>query len=100
MGHSKENVMNEDRRSDTRVEARKSQKNGMNDTTHHLPQAKIQKDPLAWFFWALPVAAAGLCGWFILHDLVFAGPPITIYFQDAQGLQEQNSMVRYHGIKI
>jgi len=83
-----------------RMEARKSQKNGMNDTVHHLPKAKIQKDPLAWFFWALPVAAAMLCAWFILHDFVFAGPTITIYFQDAQGLQEQNSMLRYRGIRV
>jgi paraquat-inducible protein B len=92
--------MNEHRRSDMPVEARKPQKNGTNDETHHLPKAKIQKDPLAWFFWALPVAAAVLCGWFVLHDFVFAGPTITIYFQDAQGLQEQNSMLRYRGIKI
>jgi paraquat-inducible protein B len=92
--------MNEDRRSDTRLEARKSQKDGTNEAMHHLPKAKIQKDPLSWFFWALPVAAAGLCCWFVFHDFVFAGPTITIYFQDAQGLQEQNSMVRYRGIKI
>lgn len=72
----------------------------MSDTTRHLPKAKIQKDPLSWFFWALPVAAAALCCWFVLNDFVFSGPTITIYFQDAQGLQEQNSMLRYHGIKV
>ncbi|HEX3625510.1 MAG TPA: MlaD family protein [Verrucomicrobiae bacterium] len=72
----------------------------MSEAIHHMPKAKIQKDALSWFFWTLPVAAAGLCAWFILQDFVFAGPTITIYFQDAQGLQEQNSMLRYRGIKI
>jgi paraquat-inducible protein B len=46
------------------------------------------------------VAAAALCGWFILHDFVFAGPTITIYFQDADGLQEENSTVKYRGVEI
>ena len=41
-----------------------------------------------------------MCCWFLLHDFVFAGPTVTIYFQDAQGLQEQNSMLRYRGIKV
>jgi paraquat-inducible protein B len=72
----------------------------MSEATQHLPKAKIQKDGLTWFFWTLPVAAAVLCCWFLLHDFVFAGPTITIYFQDAQGLQEQNSMLRYRGIKV
>ena len=41
-----------------------------------------------------------MCGWFLLHDFVFAGPTITIYFQDASGLQEKNTMVKYRGIRI
>jgi paraquat-inducible protein B len=65
-----------------------------------LPRAKIEKDFMTWFIWALPVAAALLCGWFILRDFVFAGPTITIYFQDAEGLQPQNSMLKYRGVDI
>lgn len=72
----------------------------MSERTHSLPKAKIQKDTLSWFFWLLPIGAAGLCAWFVLHDFVFAGPTITIYFQDAEGLQEQNSMIKYRGINI
>ncbi|HXC36810.1 MAG TPA: MlaD family protein [Candidatus Acidoferrales bacterium] len=72
----------------------------MNEAIHHLPKAKIQKDALSWFFWALPIAAAGLCAWFILKDFVFAGPTITVYFQDAQGLQEENSVIKYRGIQV
>ncbi|HUA66765.1 MAG TPA: MlaD family protein [Alphaproteobacteria bacterium] len=92
--------MNEDRSNDGRAEAGKSQRRAANGPIHQLPKAKIQNDALSWFFWALPVAAAVMCGWFLLHDFVFAGPTITIYFQDAQGLQEQNSMLRYRGIKV
>jgi paraquat-inducible protein B len=72
----------------------------MSEATYHLPKAKIQKDALSWFFWTLPIAAAGLCAWFILNDFVFAGPAITVYFQDAQGLQEQNSVIKYRGIQV
>jgi paraquat-inducible protein B len=72
----------------------------MSEKTKTLPKAKIEKDFMTWFIWLLPVAAAGLCGWFLLHDFVFSGPTVTIYFQDADGLQEQNSMVKYRGIKI
>jgi paraquat-inducible protein B len=72
----------------------------MTEKTKSLPKAKIEKDVLSWFIWALPVAAAGLCGWFLLHDYVFAGPTITVYFQNADGIEEQNSMVKYRGIKI
>lgn len=72
----------------------------MSEKKSQLPKAKIEKDFMTWFIWLLPIAAAGLCTWFVLHDFVFAGPTITIYFQDADGLEEQNSMVKYHGIKI
>lgn len=72
----------------------------MTETIRHLPRAKIQRDGLTWFFWALPIVAVGMCVWFLLHDFIFAGPTITIYFQDAQGLQEQNSMLRYRGIRV
>jgi paraquat-inducible protein B len=72
----------------------------MSEKARSLPKAKIQKDAFSWFVWALPVAAAGLCGWFILHDFIFAGPTITIYFQEADGLQEKNSMVKYRGVQI
>jgi paraquat-inducible protein B len=72
----------------------------MSDKTHPLPKAKIQKDALSWFFWTLPVGAAALCGWFLLHDFVFAGPTVTIYFDQADGLQVQNTMVKYRGINI
>jgi paraquat-inducible protein B len=72
----------------------------MSEKTHGLPKAKIEKDFMTWFIWLLPAAAIALCGWFVLHDFVFAGPTITIYFQDADGLQEKNTMIKYRGITV
>jgi paraquat-inducible protein B len=72
----------------------------MSEKFHGLPQAKVEKSYLTWSLWLLPIIAAAVCVYFVLHDVVFAGPTITIYFQNADGLQEQNSMVKYRGIKI
>lgn len=83
-----------------RAQILEKKENNMSGKAHSLPKAKIQKDVLTWFFWTLPVGAAALCGWFLLNDFVFAGPTITIYFQNADGLQEENSMVKFRGINI
>ncbi|HEY1663320.1 MAG TPA: MlaD family protein [Verrucomicrobiae bacterium] len=72
----------------------------MNEKSHGLPKAKVEKNYFSWALWLVPLAAVGMCVYFVLHDVVFAGPTITIYFQSADGLQEQNSMVIYRGIKI
>lgn len=68
--------------------------------TETLPKAKIEKDFISWFIWGLPVAAVALCVWFLLRDFVFAGPTVTIYFQDTDGLQVKNSMVIYRGVEV
>src|SRR5258708_32708176 len=72
----------------------------MNEKLHALPKAKIEKTFLNWIFWIVPVAAAGLCAYFILHDVIFAGPGITIYFQNADGLEQENSTIKYRGANI
>ena len=72
----------------------------MNENMRALPKAKIEKSRFSWFLWLIPIAAALLCAWYVCHDYIFAGPTITIYFQNAEGLQEQNSLVQYRGVKI
>lgn len=72
----------------------------MSEKMHGLPKAKIEKSYLTWSLWLIPIIAAGVCVYFILHDLVFSGPTITIYFQNADGLQEKNSMIKYRGIQV
>jgi paraquat-inducible protein B len=72
----------------------------MNEERVALPKAKIEKSRLSWFLWFIPIAAALLCAWYVCCDIIFAGPTITIYFQNAAGLQEQNSLVQYRGVTI
>lgn len=67
---------------------------------HGIPRARIEKSYLTWVFWAVPLAAIALCAYFLFEDYIFSGPTVTIYFNEAQGLQEKNSMVKYLGIKI
>jgi paraquat-inducible protein B len=72
----------------------------MSERLPALPKAKIERSRFRWWLVIIPVAAALLCAWYVCQDVVFVGPSITIYFQDADGLQEQNSLVQYRGVKI
>jgi paraquat-inducible protein B len=79
---------------------RRRRKNTMSENTGALPKAIIEKTRLTWVLWLVPIAAAGLCGWFIFRDVVLQGPAITIYFQNIEGLQEQNSFLQYRGAQV
>jgi paraquat-inducible protein B len=72
----------------------------MNETRHAPPKARMEKSRMGRFVWLIPLGAALLCAWYVGRDFVFAGPTITIYFQNVDGLQEQNSLVQYRGEKI
>ena len=72
----------------------------MAERVHGLPHAKIERTVLRWFFWAVPVAAAGLVAFFVTRDIVMSGPTITIYFQSADGLEQENSYIKYRGANI
>lgn len=72
----------------------------MSERSQGLPKARIEKTFLNWFFWAVPVAAAGLVAYFVLRDVIYTGPTVTIYFQSADGLEVQNSFVKYRGANI
>jgi len=68
--------------------------------THSLPRAKIKHSRLAWWLWLVPIGAVLLCVWFVYRDYIAAGPMITIYFQDASGLEPNNSEVHYLGATV
>jgi paraquat-inducible protein B len=72
----------------------------MNEEMRGLPKAKIEKSHFGLFLWLIPMAAALLCGWYLCRDYIFAGPTITIYFQNADGLLEQTSLLQYRGVRI
>ncbi|HEY5232538.1 MAG TPA: MlaD family protein [Verrucomicrobiae bacterium] len=72
----------------------------MDEKSHAPPKAIIKKSHLSWFLWLIPVAAALLCARFVCDDIISAGPTVTIFFENAGGLQAQNSLVKYRGVKI
>jgi paraquat-inducible protein B len=65
-----------------------------------LPKAQIKKTRRAWWLWAIPLGAAALCVWFVYRDYIATGPLITIYFNDASGLEENNTQIRYLGATV
>src|SRR5580692_9514103 len=65
-----------------------------------LPSAIIAKGHLTWLLWLIPLGAACLCAWFVYHDFVSTGPTITIYFQDADGLEEKNTQLKFRGATV
>ncbi len=72
----------------------------MNEATHAVPKANTGRSRFGWLMWLVPMAAALLCVWYASQDIMNAGPVITIYFQNAGGLQEKNSFIQYRGVNI
>jgi len=65
-----------------------------------LPKAEIKKTRHAWWLWLVPLGALALCTWFVYRDYIATGPVITIYFQDASGLEENNTQIRLLGATV
>src|SRR4051812_37121711 len=71
-----------------------------NETVGTLPKAEIKRTRRAWWLWIVPLGALALCAWFVYRDYIATGPVITIYFQDASGLEENNTQLRYLGATV
>ncbi len=65
-----------------------------------LPRAKIESSRLGWLLWLVPLGAIALCVWFVFRDFIATGPTVTIYFENADGLEEQNTQVRFRGAMV
>ena len=72
----------------------------MNETPPAPPRAKIVRSRMNRWLGLIPLAALLLCGWYLCQDYLFKGPVITIYFQNVEGLQENNSLLQYRGESI
>jgi paraquat-inducible protein B len=64
-----------------------------------LPKARIQKTRFSWLYWLVPVGAVALCGWFVYRDVIAGGPTVSIFFQDADGV-EKNTQVKFRGANV
>lgn len=65
-----------------------------------LPSAAVKKSRLTWWLWLIPAGALAVCAWFVFRDYIATGPLITIYFQDTEGLEAENTMVSYRGANV
>ena len=65
-----------------------------------LPKARIERSRTNWLYWLFPLAAIGVCCWFFYRDVLSRGPTITIYFQNAEGLEENNTQIQFRGARV
>ncbi len=65
-----------------------------------LPKARIKRGRSSWLLWLVPLGAAALCAWFAYRDFASSGPEITIFFNNADGLEEGNTQVKYRGANV
>ncbi len=74
--------------------------NSDDEQSRALPKAEIKKTRHAWWLWLVPFGALALCAWFVYRDYIATGPVISIYFQDASGLEENNTQIRLLGATV
>lgn len=73
----------------------------MNAKPHiDMPTSKLVKKAKFSAVWAVPVIAAIVAGWLVFISVRQAGPMITIAFNDGNGLQVNQTVLKYHGIRV
>ena len=65
-----------------------------------LPRAKIREQTRFPMIWTLPVIAAVAAGWLVFKSVREAGPVISIQFNDGSGIQANQTVLKYHGVRI
>ena len=68
--------------------------------TGHFPPAKITKQPRPVLIWGISLIAAAISGWLIFKQMTELGPLIEIQFNNGSGLQANQTVVKYHGVRI
>ncbi len=65
-----------------------------------VPHAKLARRATLSFIWSIPVIAAVVATILVVGNLQKFGPVITIQFASANGLDANQSVVRYRGVRI
>ncbi len=65
-----------------------------------LPKATVKQGGRSWALWLVPLGAVALCVWFAYRDFISTGPAITIYFENADGLETKNTLLKFRGAKV
>lgn len=66
----------------------------------HLPHARTRRQKLLAWVWLVPGVAAFTVLWLGWQSLQTRGPLITIVFDDAEGLDEGHTPVRYKSVQV
>lgn len=69
-------------------------------STSHVPHARSRRQKLFAWVWLIPVVAAFTVLWLGWQSLATRGPLITIVFDDAEGLDEGHTPVRYKSVQV
>ncbi len=69
-------------------------------TIHNVPHARSRRQKLLTWVWLIPVVAAFTVLWLGWQSLETRGPLITIVFDDAEGLDEGHTPVRYKSVQV
>ena len=67
---------------------------------HNVPKAKIKERKKVSIIWIVPIIAAIAAGWLVYRYVEDAGPLIHIQFSDGSGIQANQTVVKYHGVRI
>jgi len=68
--------------------------------THNLPRARIKDRTRHSLIWLVPVVAALAAGWLVFTNLRATGPIIHIQFSNGNGLQANQTVLKYRGVRI
>ena len=68
--------------------------------TMDFPHAKITKQPRPVLIWLISLIAAVVAGWLVYKQIKEFGPLIEIQFNNGNGLQANQTVVKYHGVRI
>ncbi|MET3118451.1 paraquat-inducible protein B [Undibacterium sp. GrIS 1.8] len=66
-----------------------------------IPNVKVrQRRRLPSFVWAVPIIAALIGIWLVVHSVTSQGPVITISFKSAEGLEAGKTKIRYKDVDV
>ncbi|HTB86202.1 MAG TPA: MlaD family protein [Candidatus Sulfotelmatobacter sp.] len=68
--------------------------------TPHLPRAKIKTPQRPSIIWIVPVIAAIASAWLVIESVRQSGPLITIYFNNGSGIQANQTVLMYRGVRL
>ena len=68
--------------------------------THELPSARLKREAAISLIWSVPVLAAIVAAVLVFQNFRKIGPAITIQFNNGTGLDANQTVVRYRGVRV